>query len=65
MHLPLNLRAGLARKGKTDIGVDDSKAQIRILEFFNQRFDLAIDFSDLDEDIRSQNEKLAQIRNDF
>ena len=45
--------------------MDDPKAQTRILEFFNQRFDLAIDFSDLDEDIKSQNEKLAQMRNSF
>ncbi len=45
--------------------VDDYKAQKRVLEFFNQRFDLRIDFSDLDAEIKSQNEKLAQARNGF
>jgi len=45
--------------------VDDPKAQRRVLEFFNQRFDLGIDFSDLDEEINSQNKKLAQVRNSF
>ncbi len=37
------------------IAVDDPNAQRRVLEFFNQRFDLGIDFSDLDEEIRRQN----------
>ena len=36
-----------------------------MLEFFNQRFDLGIDFSDLDEEIRWQNKKLAEVRNNF
>ena len=47
------------------VAVGDPKAQRRVLEFFNQRFDLGIDFSDLDEEIKIQSEKLAQVRNGF
>ena len=47
------------------VAVDDPKAQRKVLEFFNQRFDLRIDFSDLDEEIRQQSEKIAQMRNWF
>ena len=47
------------------LAVDDPKAQRRVLEFFNQRFDLAIDFSDLDEEIRQQNQIIAEVRNRF
>ena len=47
------------------VAVDDPKAQRRVLEFFNQRFDLGIDFSDLDEDIRRQNRIIAEARNSF
>jgi proteasome assembly chaperone (PAC2) family protein len=42
--------------------VDDPKAEKRVLEFFNRRFNLGMDLSDLDEEIRNQNEKLAQAR---
>jgi proteasome assembly chaperone (PAC2) family protein len=41
---------------------EDPKAEKRVLEFFNQRFDLGIDLSDLDEEIRQQNEKLSEAR---
>ena len=47
------------------VAMDDPKSQRRVLEFFDQRFDLGIDFGDLDEKIRNQNEKLAQVRNEF
>ncbi len=47
------------------IAVDDPKAQKRVLEFLNQRADLGIDFSDLDEEIIWQNKKLAEVRNSF
>ncbi len=47
------------------VDVDDPKAQRRVLEFFNQRFDLGIDFSDLDEEIRRQNQIMAEVRNSF
>ncbi len=47
------------------VAVDDPKAQRRVLEFLNQRFDLGIDFSDLDEEIKSQNKKIAQARDSF
>lgn len=44
---------------------DDPKAQRRILEFFNQRFDLGIDFGDLEEESGRQNQMIAEMRNDF
>ncbi len=47
------------------VAVDDPRAQKRILEFFNHRFDLQIDFGDLDEEIREQNEKIARMRTNF
>ncbi len=47
------------------IATDDPKAQKRVLEFFNQRFDLRIDLSDLDEEITRRNEKIAQARGRF
>jgi len=45
--------------------VDDATAQRRVLAFLNQRFDLRIDFSDLDAEIKRQNEKIAEVRNSF
>ena len=47
------------------VAVDDPKAQRRVVEFFNQRFDLQIDLSDLDEEIKSQNGEIARVRNRF
>ncbi len=47
------------------VAVDDPKAQRRVLEFFNQRFDLGIDFSDLDEEIRRQNQIMVEVSNSF
>ncbi len=47
------------------VAADDPKAQRRVLEFFNQRFDLGIDFSDLEEEIRHQNQVIAEVRNSF
>jgi len=47
------------------VAVDDPEAQRKVLEFFNQRFDLGIDFSDLDEEIRQQNQVMAEVRNNF
>jgi len=44
------------------VAVDDPTAQKRVLEFFNQRFDLRIDFNDLDEEIARRNEKIAEVR---
>lgn len=44
---------------------EDPTAEKRVLEFFNQRLDLGIDLSDLDEEIRRQNEKLAEVRSSF
>ena len=47
------------------LGVDDPRAQKKVLEFFNQRLDLGIDLSDLDEEIRRQNQAIAEVRNSF
>jgi len=44
------------------VAVEDPKAQRKLLEFFDQRFSLQIDFQDIDEETRKQNEKIAQIR---
>ena len=47
------------------LSVDDPKAQRRILEFLNYRLNLHLDFADLDEDARKQDEKMERMRNDF
>jgi len=44
------------------VAVEDPEAEKKVLEFLNQRFVLGIDFHDLDEEIRKQNEKIAQMR---
>lgn len=45
--------------------VEDVQAQKKVLSFINERLDLKIDFSDLDQEIREQNEQLAQARSHF
>jgi proteasome assembly chaperone (PAC2) family protein len=45
--------------------VYDPKAEKRVLEFLNVRLDLQIDFSEIDEEIRKQNEKMGQLRSSF
>jgi proteasome assembly chaperone (PAC2) family protein len=45
--------------------VEDAQAQKKVLSFLNERLDLEIDFSDLDQEIREQNEQLAQARSRF
>ena len=47
------------------LSVDDPKAQKRVLEFLNHRLDLHLDFTDLDEDTRKQDEKIERMRNEF
>lgn len=47
------------------VSADDPEAQRRVLEFFKQRFELAIDFDDLDEEIGQQNQAIAKVRNSF
>jgi len=47
------------------VTVDDPEAQRRVVEFLNQRFDLGIDFGDLDEESRRQNQMMAELRNSF
>jgi proteasome assembly chaperone (PAC2) family protein len=45
--------------------MEDAQAQKKILGFLNERLDLKIDFSDLDQEIREQNEQLAGLRSRF
>jgi proteasome assembly chaperone (PAC2) family protein len=45
--------------------MEDAQAQKKILSFLNERLDLEIDFSDLDREVREQNEQLAQLRSRF
>jgi proteasome assembly chaperone (PAC2) family protein len=45
--------------------MDDFQAQKRVLSFLNERLNLKIDFSDLDQEIRAQNEQLALARSRF
>ena len=47
------------------VAVDDPRAQRKVLEFLNQRLDLGLDLSDLDEEIRQQNRLIAEVRNNF
>lgn len=42
--------------------VEDPRAWKECLKFFDKRFDLGIDFTDLNEEIEKQNEQLAQLR---
>ena len=46
-------------------GMEDAQAQKKALSFLNERLDLKIDFSDLNQEIREQNEQLAQARSRF
>ena len=45
--------------------VEDVQAQKKVLSFLNDRLDLKIDFSDLNKEIREQNEQLARARSIF
>jgi proteasome assembly chaperone (PAC2) family protein len=45
--------------------MEDAQAQKKVLSFLNERLDLKIDFSDLDREIREQNEQLARLRSRF
>ena len=45
--------------------VEDPKACRTTIEFFDKRFSLGIDFTDIDEAMGEQNEKLARIRSSF
>jgi len=42
--------------------MEDAQAQKKVLSFLNERLDLKIDFSDLDQEVREQNEQLARLR---
>jgi proteasome assembly chaperone (PAC2) family protein len=45
--------------------MEDAQAQKKVLSFLNERLDLKIDFSDLDQELREQNEQLAWVRSRF
>lgn len=45
--------------------MEDAQAYKKVLGFLNERFDLKIDFSDLNQEIREQNEQLARARSRF
>jgi proteasome assembly chaperone (PAC2) family protein len=47
------------------VAVDDPRAQQRVLEFLDQRLSLHLDFSDLDDQIKRQNKRLAEARHRF
>jgi len=44
------------------VAMEDPQAWKKTLEFLDRRFDLKMDFTDLDEEIGRQNEKMAQVR---
>ncbi|UCH43627.1 MAG: PAC2 family protein, partial [Dehalococcoidales bacterium] len=44
------------------VSSNDPGAHKRVLQFFNQRLDLGMDFNDLDEQIKTQNQKIARLR---
>jgi predicted ATP-grasp superfamily ATP-dependent carboligase len=45
--------------------MEDLQAQKKVLSFLDKRLNLKFDFSDLDQEIQEQNEKLAQARSQF
>jgi predicted ATP-grasp superfamily ATP-dependent carboligase len=45
--------------------IEDHAACRKVVEFFDKRFSLGIDFSDLDEAVKRQNENIAQVRLTF
>jgi predicted ATP-grasp superfamily ATP-dependent carboligase len=45
--------------------MEDAQAQRKVLSFLNEKLGLKIDFSDLDQEIRKQNEQLARARSRF
>ena len=47
------------------VAADDPRADKRALDFLNQRLRLGMDFNDLDEEIKRQNEIIAEVRNNF
>ena len=47
------------------LNVNDPRAQKKVLDFFNQRFSLGMDLNDLDDEIRLQNQIIAELRNSF
>lgn len=47
------------------VTVEDPQAQKKVLSFLDRKLGLNIDFGDLDQEIRAQNEKIAQVRSHF
>ena len=44
------------------VAVEDPRAWRKAVEFFDKRFGLGVDFTDLDEEVAKQNEKIAEVR---
>ena len=44
------------------VALEDPQAWKKTLEFLDRKFDLRIDFTDIDEEIKRQDEKMAQLR---
>jgi len=47
------------------VSTEDPKAWREAVQFFDRRFGLGIDFTDLDAEVTRQNEKIAELRNWF
>ena len=45
------------------VAMEDPRAWRKAVEFFDERFGLGVDFTDLDEEVARQNEKIAEVRN--
>ncbi|MBI4304061.1 MAG: PAC2 family protein [Chloroflexi bacterium] len=44
---------------------DDPQARKLVIDFFNRRLNLGLDLSDIDEEIKQQNQAIADVRKDF
>lgn len=44
------------------LGVEDPRAERRVLQFLNDRLDLGVDLSEVEEDARKQNQAIAEMR---
>jgi proteasome assembly chaperone (PAC2) family protein len=47
------------------VSIEDPRAWKKVAEFFDRRFRLGIDFTDMDEEVVMQNNKIAQLRSQF
>lgn len=47
------------------VSTEDPRAWKKVVEFLDMRFGLGVDFTDVDEEVVRQNNKIAQLRNQF